>query len=359
MTLLDRYLFGRVTGALVRTLFALVSIYILIDLLTHRREGIAALDIPWTAVAQYYLSFAPQVAYRMAPLAMLVSALLVLGDAAQNNEVTAALAGGISLRRFARMPIVVALLLSAVLFVGDQTVGASAARRAAELERYYFVKSGGEREGISWGNLSGHWTVHIGKFNRTALTGEDVIMHAFRPEGIEHIQARRIYWDDTTSRWLLEDGLWDTLQPGGGKRTGHKRITQLAAPIEESPDRLFALESPPETKTTGQLAADVNQARKLGAPTDRAQVDFHTKFSQPVLSFVMVWLAIPFALRLRRGGLAISFGTSIAIALVYLVVFIVCTQLGYIGRIHPFFAAWLANFLFLAGGLVLFWRTPT
>jgi lipopolysaccharide export system permease protein len=360
MTLLDRYLFRRVAGALIRTLFALVSMYMLIDLLTHRRDNIVSLDIPWSAIVQYYAAFAPEVINRLAPLAMLVSALLVLGDAAQNNEVTAALSGGISLRRFARMPIVVALMLAALLFVGDQTIGVSAARRAADLERYYFDTGSGDREGMSWGNLGGEWTLHVGKFNRTALTGEDVMMHSFRPDGIEHLQAHRIYWDDKQHKWILEDGIWDSLVSGAGKRAKPRiRITQMPAPIQESPDELFALEQPPETKSVRKLAADVHEAEQRGAPTDRARVDYHTKFSQPMLSFVMVWLAIPFAMRLRRGGLAISFGTSIAIALLYLLVFVACTQLGYIGRLSPIVAAWFANAVFFLGGLILFWRTPT
>jgi lipopolysaccharide export system permease protein len=360
MTLIDRYLLKRLLGALARTLFALVFLYVLIDLLTHRRDNILALDVPWQAVLEYYLSFAPQVAYRMAPLAMLVSALLVLGDAAQNNEVTAALAGGISLRRFARIPVLVALLLSVGVFVADQTVGAAAARHAERLERFYFMKGSGERLGMSWGNLAGEWTVHIGKFNRAALTGEDVLMHAFRPEVIEYIQAGRIYWDEARAKWVLEDGVWDNLKPGAGERARPRVvIRQLDAPILEAPDELFALEQAPDTKTAEGLAEDIAHAQERGAPTERALVDFHAKFSQPALSFVMVWLAIPFAMRLRRGGLAISFGTSIAVALLYLALFVGGVQLGYIGRLSPVVAAWLANVVFFIAGMFLFWRTPT
>ena len=74
---------------------------------------------------------------------------------------------------------------------------------------------------------------------------------------------------------------------------------------------------------------------------------------------MMVGLAIPFAIRLRRGGLAISFGASLAIALTYLVVFSAAIALGHAGHLNPVTAAWFANALFFATGLVLFFRTPT
>ena len=73
----------------------------------------------------------------------------------------------------------------------------------------------------------------------------------------------------------------------------------------------------------------------------------------------MIWLAIPFAMRLRRGGLAISFGASIAVAISFLILFVIGMTLGHVDRLPPLAAAWLANGVFLAIGLVLFYRTPT
>ncbi len=73
----------------------------------------------------------------------------------------------------------------------------------------------------------------------------------------------------------------------------------------------------------------------------------------------MVWLAIPFAIRLRRGGIAIGFGVSIGIALAYMLLFFAGIGLGHLGKLPPVAAAWLANAVFLAFGMWLFHRTPT
>ena len=107
------------------------------------------------------------------------------------------------------------------------------------------------------------------------------------------------------------------------------------------------------------LAAVVRHAARIGVPAQRLLVDFHTKFSQPAIAFVMVWLAIPFAIRVRRGGVAIGFGASVAIALVYLTLFGIAVTLGDAGRLAPSLAAWLTNLVFLAGGITLFLKTPT
>jgi lipopolysaccharide export system permease protein len=359
MTTLDRYLLTRVVSALARTMLALVSIYILVDLLTHRQGQITRGDVPWSIVFQYYLALTPQMIQQVAPLAMLVSALLVLGEAAQHNEVTAALAGGVSLRRFVRMPVLVGAAFALGLFTLHQGAGAAAAREAKSLENNYFSQNPNIlRDGVDWANLSGRWTCHIRKFNRIALTGEDVFIHSLGAETFEQVEVRRIYWDDEAERWLLEDGVWWEF-PAGSKRGLVTRVTQREAPFTETPAELFALEEEPDTKTAAELARDLRAAAARNVHVGPLWVDYHTNFSWPAVSFVMVGLAIPFALRLRRGGLAISFGASIAIALVYIMVFHGATTLGHFGRLGPITAAWLANGVFALTGLVLFYRTPT
>jgi len=360
-TILDRYLLGREAAALARTLVTLVGLYVLIDLLTQRREGIMNHDVPWNVVVEYYVVMAPQVIYRVAPLAVLVSGLLVLGDAAQANEITAALACGVSLRRLVRMPVLVGLGMSLAVFGLEETVGAPATRRAETIERGYFSRNpeASDRSGISWANLGGEWTCHIMKFNRIALTGENVLIHAVRPDRAEQIVARRIFWDPAERRWLLEDGTRYVFSPGAEVRESAVRITRAPAPFTEPPEDLFSAAEPPETKSAAHLARDIRRAREYNMPDTSLRVDYHAKFSQPALSLIMAGLAIPFALRIRRGGVAISFGAAIGVAITYLILSAVGIWMGDVGRLSPLAAAWFANVLFAAVAALLFARTPT
>ena len=359
MTIVDRYLLTRMCSTLLKSLLSFVCLYIMIDLLTHRDDAISNYDVPWAVIAEYYLAFSPQVIYQVAPFALLVTALLVLGDAAQNNEVTAMLAGGVSLRRFVRMPILGALAFFACLLSFQETYGTTAIQRAEEIEHTYFSRNPDlEREGMSWSNLSGEWTCHIKKFNRLALTGEGVMMHA-HGDKVHQIAARRIYWDDQRNQWLLEDGLWHTFLADVTQKYPSTVIRQAPAPFDESPDELFAMEMPSEVKTARQLANDIAAMEARSVPVESLRVDYYAKFAQPALSFVMIFLAIPFAMRVRRGGLAVSFGMSIAIAMAYIVVFMITMSLGHAGRIPPIVAAWSANAIFLGTGFFMFLRTPT
>jgi len=362
MTLLDRYYSRRLAATLIKALSALLFIFILIDLLTHRRGQIMRYDIPWSIVGAYYLAYIPRIlyTYQVGALSMLVATLLVLGEAAQNNETTAALAGGISLRRLIRGPVLVAVAFAIVLFVAQDVVGANASRQARELEARYFSRAQQDaRKGVSWPRLNGDWTCHIMKFNKAALTGEDVFLHSNCPDSVQQILAKRIYWDGDMHQWMLENGRWLVLDPKNDWQGPVNRITLQPAPVKESPEDLFALDEPPETKRFTHLAQDIRRAQARGIPAAGALSELHAKIAQPALSFVMMLLAVPFAMRLRRGGHAIGFGVSTGIAIAYLLMFRLSMALGAADRLPPLVAAWLVNVIFFALGIAMFRRTQT
>ena len=360
-TILDRYFTRRLIATYLKVAITLVGVVILVDLLATRQREIEKYEVPWSVVVRYYLAFGPSVLFKFqaAAVSMLVAGLIVVGNAAQNNEVVASLAGGISLYRLLRAPILVAALLAVGVFVLGNTLGTRAFAEYNRLEREYFSRFEQERRaGVSWTNLSGDWTAHAGQFNRVALTGQDVIIHDIQEGRVQDIRAGRIFWDPDRNQWLLEDGRWFSFDPATNEeRTA--RITQCPAPFTETPAQLFALETPPDAKSTGQLRHDLLAAEGLGMPVASQWVDYHIKFAQPALIFVMLLLAIPFALLVRRGGIAISFGVAIGIGIAYIFCFFIFTGLGHIQQLPPIVAAWAANILFFAGALYLLWKTPT
>ncbi len=361
MTLLDRYMARRQLSAIAKILITLVGFFILVDLLTHRQDNIIKYDIPLSVAGLYYLTLIPTILfeYQAAALAILISGLMVLGKAAQDQEITAALAGGISLRKIVRAPILIALLVGIAAFFIEDTAGVRAAHVADAIEREYFSRFGQHRTGISWTNLGDGWTCHILKFNREANTGEDVFIHRITQQTVEEIRAKKIYWDAYYKRWMLEDGRWFSFNRTQAWEQRVQRITRRQAPFNEPPSELFALEKPAASKSARILAHDLHAAEAMGLPVQTHWVDFHSKFARPALAFVMIWLAIPFAIRLRRGGIAIGFGLSIVIALAYLLLFYISIGLGHLGQLPPILAAWLANAIFLCIGLYLFRSTPT
>lgn len=359
MTLYDRYLLKRLIGTMLRTMLSLVFIFILIDLATNRRDNIAHYDIPLPMVALYYLTYIPTILfeYQVAALSVLVAGLMVFGRAAQDEEITALRASGVGLRRLARWPIILAALTAVGAFYASDHLGAQATKTSKAIESKYFSRfTGNNREGVSWNHLSGGWACHVLKFNRLALTGQDVYIHRIREDRVDEIRADRIWWDPASSRWIIEDGRHFWFDPNEGMSRNVFPITQSVAPFTEPPEMLFALSAPPGTKTAEELRVDLVRAEQLGTPVQHHWVQYHIKFARPALCFIMIWLAIPFAIRMRRGGLAVGFGLSIALAIAYMLTFYAAVGLGTLGELTPAVAAWFANGVFFLLGAGMFYR---
>ncbi|MBI1321444.1 MAG: LptF/LptG family permease [Candidatus Hydrogenedens sp.] len=363
MTLFDRYLLRQLLGTIVRVCIAFIGIFVLIDLLSARVEKIAKYDVPPWTVVEFYLFQIPVILfeYNVFAVAVLASGLMVFGRLAQNQELTALLAGGVSLRRVALPGLALALLLSGCVFTFTETLGVQASALQRDIEYTYFRRTkDAERGPRSWANLgTDKWTCHVLSFNPLALTGQDVFLHLNRPDRVEEIRAGRIFWEPERGQWLLEDGYWYRFDPQQEWAGSSTRITQTPAPFDAAPEELFALEQPAGGKSIVTLAEDIARAERLNTPTHNARIALNEKVSRPLIGFIMMLLALPFAARIRRGGIAVGFGASLAIAMVYLFIHFGAVGLGHLGLLPAWFAAWIANIVFFAFGVAMFRRTPT
>jgi len=363
MNLYDRYLVRRFCGYIFRACFALVGLYILIDLLTNRIERIDRYDVPVGAVLEYYALQIPELLfqYHILAIAMLSAGVMIFGGLAERHEVVSMLAGGVSLRRLARPVIALGVVLAIAALAFAEFAGVHATARHELIDQTYFRRGSEDAQQTrSWNNLGEQgWTCNVLSFNRLALTGQDVYLHLNRPDRIEEIRADRIYWDPQLEQWLLEDGRRFRFDPSREWEGVSSRITQEPAPFQTPPDQLFALERPANTKPVWTLATDIARAERLRVPTQRAKVAFHEKLAAPFIGAIMLLLAVPFAMRVRRGGLAIGFGLSAALAMAYLLVHFGATGLGNLGILPAPIAVWFANAVFLGLGTHLFIRTPT
>ena len=116
---LDRYLLRSFLAALVMALVAFIAIFVILDLF-EKLDDFLDRDVPVAIILQYYVYRIPEILLLMLPVGMLLASLFSLGTFARNNEFTAVIAAGISMRRTLAPVILVSFLISAAaLFIGE------------------------------------------------------------------------------------------------------------------------------------------------------------------------------------------------------------------------------------------------
>ncbi len=86
-------------------------------------------------------------------------------------------------------------------------------------------------------------------------------------------------------------------------------------------------------------------------------VEIHKKFALPFVCLIFVLVGIPLGISTRKGGRTSGFTISLVIILVYYVLITAGEKNAMEGHISPFLGMWGPNFLFLAAGLYLFFRS--
>jgi LPS export ABC transporter permease LptG/LPS export ABC transporter permease LptF len=321
-----------------------------------------------SVVGDYLLNLTPSMLYQIAPLAVLIAALVTFGVLNRNSEIIAIKAAGISLYRLVIPVVSIAAMLAIGLFLFDQYYLPQANRRQEALRNV--IKGRPPQTFLhpeqKW--MFGH--PHAGEparifyyqfFDPDEQEFANLSVFEFDPSTFEltrRIFAARAVWNADSGTWGFENG-WVRDLHGTNVTQYRDFIKTTFSEIHEPPDyfQKEALES--QEMNFGQLDRYIRDLRQSGFDTMRLRVALWHKISYPVIAIVMAMLAVPFALSMGRRSSLTGVAVAIAVALAYYVIDGLFSAMGTVNYLPAVVAAWSADVLFgLAGGYLLL-RTPT
>ena len=98
----------------------------------------------------------------------------------------------------------------------------------------------------------------------------------------------------------------------------------------------------------------VERLQASGQKVPRLEMQVYNKIAMPVVSLVMVLVALPFAFRLGRQGALSGIGIAIMVGVVLFAVMAIFSTLGETQTIPTLVAAWSPNLLFALLSMYLF-----
>lgn len=359
MSIINRYICRRLMLYYFAFMLIMVTFVIFVDFMENI-ERITRHHAPLNLISLYYACFIPRVLIEISWIGFLVSILFVLGILARNNEFAAILAGGISMYSISIPILLMGLFLYAAVFGIQEFVVPTTMFRAYELDQSDFaeVDRGEAISGVAGiGKRNTFYSFDVVDVERGMLTG--VHIHKMKDGAItERIDAEKAYWNEETGRWYLMNG--ETKKFDSQEViTESVPFSEKKAPFKESPKTLKMYSSERGELSFQQLRHQIKNLEKSGYDARRLKVKYYTKFALPAANFIVIFLALPFALECRKGGLAIGFAFSLLAALLYYGTFQIGLALGKGGSLPAFVSAWAANFLFFSVGVGLTMKART
>jgi LPS export ABC transporter permease LptF/LPS export ABC transporter permease LptG len=361
--LIDIYLLQQFFYYFIVLLVAFVLIFdafTLFDLLADiARNHISALTI-----MNYFRYLVPLMLYQLAPLATLVATLVTLAILAKNNEVIALKASGISLYRLVLPLLLAGCLVSAGMFVLDDTYLPYANQRQDALRnrikgrpaQTYFEPA----QQWIFGQNSKIYNYELFDPDRQLFGGLNVF--EFDPATFRmhrRVFATRATWEPSENTWVLTGG-WIRDFGADDRVINYQPFKATSLPELTEPPGYFRREVRQYYQMNWkQLREYIDSLRQAGFDTARLSVQWEKKFAFPLIAAIIISLAAPFAFlvgtRGAVGGLAVAVGIGVA----YWATAALLEAMGSVGQLPPVLAGWGPDAIFGFLAVYFFLRMPT
>jgi len=181
----------------------------------------------------------------------------------------------------------------------------------------------------------------------------DVIVQEFEKGQLSRlVSAEKGEWIDG-SWWLEEGKVFEITKDNDVSLlfTFDKQALQLNL----NPEEAARTARTPDEMSLNELFREINMMKQKGMDVSKIVMILNLRFSVPWACLVLAIVGAAVGSRPQRSSSGMGLGLSVIIVFVYYVILSFTQSLGDAGYLHPVFAAWIANivFLIIGGGLTL------
>jgi LPS export ABC transporter permease LptG/LPS export ABC transporter permease LptF len=358
--LLDRYLVGEYLTFIGAGIAVSAVLVLVVDLLQYL-DRFLRVKPPFLVIVQHLLLRLPGSLYEGLPIIVLISTVFLFLSLSQHRELDAMKAAGISLYRASLPILLVALGISVVSVIFQETVLPVINAKAEEID---WVKIRGnqarhlQQQTRIWYRSSDTRFMRMELLDPIERSIDGLLVVEISPafELVDWLDARKAQW--TGQGWLLIDGVYRRNSP-----TNHvtaDTFTERPVTMPERVTDLIQVQQAPETMSFRELRVYIIRLAHTGHNVSKYLADLYRKLAFPLVHVIMAMVAIPFALASpRSGGRAVGIAVAILISVGYWVVHSIAIAFAKADLLPPMLGAWTANIVFAGVGAALFLRART
>ena len=349
---------------------AFTMIFVVMNLFDNLSEFVEA-KTPLSGVLLYYASIIPSSLEIMMPISMLLAVLYSLSQLTKHQELTAMIAGGISLYRLMVPFVAVSVISSVFVLIVSETVVPTTAYWSDQFLRFQKKKGQGKfniATHLAYKNEHDFRIWLIEEFDTRSFSMKNVTVTQERADGSIHmkIHAGHAFWLD--GRWWFSGVAVQAFDERGnpvrkrdreGDFLGSTRYERNREMKEwsESPQDFLNEVKDHEFLAAHQLLNFIKAHRSLSDHTiNRVRVDLHHALAMPWMCIVVTLLGIPFGAQTGRSGAFLGIVFSLGLFFGYYFLIPLGLWMGKSQVLSPWLSAWLPNLTFLTVAVVLLYR---
>lgn len=358
MKVIYRYILKYFIRYLLLSLAVLVFIYIVINLFDNLGKFLVK-NAAVQDITIYYLYLSPSFIVLLIPVASIMGVFLTFGFMAKNRELIALRTCGFNISRIFTLILTGGIFIAVFSFAFQETVGVWSQtkmfehkqekidrrpRRTPHYRRNFFYSG------------EDNWVYFIRRFDGTANTMTGITLWKLTEE---NRITKRV--DAGTGRyengWRFENAKIREFDPTGVEIV-HERAFLVMPELKEKPEDFLKRIKPLEEMSFMEIYQFVKKKSRAGEDVSKEEVELNYRFSYPIITIIILLIALPISVVLKKGGIAIGLGMSIVLAFVYWGIIQSCRAYGVAGLMDPVVAAWIPNAFFGIVGVILIVKVP-
>lgn len=374
----DAYLLRQVVESTFRGLTWFAGLLLAFAVITAVKK-LAEQSIDIHGVIELLVYQMPRILLFTLPMSILYGTLQTFADLSGKGEIIALAAGGMSLRRMLYAPIAWGVFLALFAFWLQEAVVPRAEQKKKDVVERQFAQMSGTIENFHWDDQrpdkSFKRMIQAKSFDPKTKTLDEPLIQLFNDSGeLEtQIKASKAQWDQGTGKWVLEKAVITNLMNGrhqGGtlSTSGYSEVTSfdLVDPVQMGQKITSIRESLEHGDFELVSIADLMHWRAglqrdyATAPSLRLQklisgatFGIHDKIATPLICLALILVGAPLGLRPQRSSGGVAMGLSLAVLLLYYVLWTMLSQSGKGGMGNPYLLAYFPTIITTIIGVVL------
>jgi lipopolysaccharide export system permease protein len=360
-TRLDKYIIKKFLGTYVFSILLIITIAVVFDF-NDNVDKFTTNNAPWDGIIfTYYANFIPFYSNLFSALFVFISVIFFTVKLADNSEVIAMLAAGVSFKR-----LMWPYMFSAAIIAGLNFYLATDVIPRGSVKRLAFENLYKKRIKVKTWADNIHLQVdsgvisYIEHFDGSSNTGYHLSLDKFENKKlVSHLTATSAQYDtisDVRFKWSLRNVNIRELRGTREKITRHHQLDSI---IKLEPQDFLVTNKMQETMTSAQLRDYIERQRIRGiARLKDFEVEYHKRIASPFAAFVLSIIGASLSARKRKGGMGAALGIGLALSATYILLQGVCATFSTQAGMAPWLAAWLPNIIYVPIAVYLYKKAP-
>jgi len=353
---IDYYIITKFLGTFFLAIVLIISIAVVFDV-SEKLDNFMEKNAPLRAIVfDYYLNFIPYFANLFSALFTFISVIFFTSKMAENSEIIAIQASGISFHRLVRPYMISAGIIAVMTFVLSGYIIPKANEERLNFQEIYVKSKRTTDVSKVQMEVSPGKILYVDYFDKKSNRGYRVSLEKFEGKTlVSRMTAETLDWDSayqwTARKYMIRDfdGMYEKLTTGS--------VIDTIIPVQ--PSEFFIYYGMYEQMTNNELKAYIDKQKNRGVGNIKEfEIEYEKRFAFSFAAFILTIIGVSLSSKKVKGGMGMNLGFGLIISFSYILFYTVSSTFAISGALSPFMAVWLPNFIYTAIAIYLYRRAP-